>query len=173
MCNFQAFFGPFRVDDEQRELRPRAAEGQARLTPQALRGSHVLASLIDSTKYRGKPVNSARVRCSVCRKSTRSYFVDGSDDSRGKYVAICRPGSKKMEYLCVIMSTKQLYKLFYRLPQRAFWWIIIIKISINLKSHTFFLSKKIFFSPLFFSHVCVCVCVCECKKRSYSTAQYY
>jgi hypothetical protein len=87
-------FNPY-LNDEQRELRPRAAEGQAILTPEAHRGSHVLASLIDSTKYRGKPVNSARVRCSVCRKPTRSYCVDCSDDSRGKYVAVCRPGSKK------------------------------------------------------------------------------
>jgi hypothetical protein len=91
---YRLIFNPYLVD-EQCELRPRPADPEAITTPDALIGSHVLANLSDSTKYRGKSSNSARLRCTICHVPTRSYCVDCSDDSRGKYVAVCRPGSKR------------------------------------------------------------------------------
>jgi hypothetical protein len=98
-------FNPYLVD-EHRELRPRPGDPEAITTPEALRGSHVLARLSDSTKYRGKPVNSAKIRCCICHEHTRSYCVDCSDDSHGKYVAVSRPASKKMASLCAIVCIK-------------------------------------------------------------------
>ena len=91
---YRLIFNPY-LNNEQRDLRPRPREPEAMLTPEELRGSHVWASLTDSTKFRGKPSNSAKLRCCICGKPTRSYCVDCSDDSRGKYVACCRQGYKK------------------------------------------------------------------------------
>lgn len=91
---YRLIFNPY-LNNEQRDLRPRAGEPGAILTPEALRGNHVLASLTESTKFRDKPSNSAKLRCCICGKPTRTFCVDCSDDSRGNYVACCRPGSKK------------------------------------------------------------------------------
>jgi hypothetical protein len=87
-------FNPY-LTDEQRDLRPRPDDQDVMTTPEGLRGNHLLARLMDSTKYRGKPRDSTRVRCSICRVPTRTYCVDCSDDSRQRYVAVCRQGSSK------------------------------------------------------------------------------
>jgi hypothetical protein len=91
---YKLIFNPY-MTNEHRGLRPRPERTEARTTPEALRGNHVLASLGDTIKYRGKSSNSSRIRCTICHTPTRSYCVDCSDDSRGKYVAVCRPGTKK------------------------------------------------------------------------------
>lgn len=91
---YRLIFNPY-LADEQRDLRPRPGDPEVTTTPEALRGNHVLMNLGESTKYRGKSCNSARIRCSICSTPCRSYCLDCSDDSRGKYVAICRPGAKR------------------------------------------------------------------------------
>ena len=90
---YRLIFNPYLVGE--RDLCPRSVETEARTMPEDLRGNHVLGSLKYSTKYRDKPSNSAKVRCSICHIPTRSYCIECSDDSSGKYVAVCRPGSKR------------------------------------------------------------------------------
>jgi hypothetical protein len=87
-------FNPY-LQDEVRGLRNRGGDINAPETPEELRGSHILAHLHDTSKYRGMERAKARIRCCVCSKLTKHHCVDCSDDNRQKCVGLCHPGTKK------------------------------------------------------------------------------